>query len=304
MESNSHKIDISQVDVSRIPRRNVWEDIRKLWYKFSLNKVSVVGLALILIIAAIAIFYKSFAPYPDHVGAMVDFKNACMPPSWQHPFGTDQVGRDILSRVMYAFRGALLMGIVAILAILPLGGLLGLIAGYWNGRFISNFIMRVADVFLSLPTLILVMCVSSIMVPSTRNAMLAISISWWPWYTRLVYGIVTSTRNEIYIRSAEVLGANVWHILLKEILPNALGPILTKMTLDFGVAILAGATLSFVGMGEQPPAPSLGAMVSAGVGYLPDQWWMAVFPALAIMLIVLGFNLLGDGIGDMLSDAE
>ncbi|HOG01068.1 MAG TPA: ABC transporter permease [Clostridia bacterium] len=304
MESCPNKIDISQVDVSRIPRRNAGENIRKLWYKFSLNRVSVVGLALILLIAAAAIFYRSIVPYPEHIGAMVDFKNACMPPSWQHLCGTDQAGRDILSRIIYAFRGALTMGVVAILAILPLGGVLGLVAGYWNGRFVSNLIMRVADVFLSLPTLILVMCVSSIMTPSTRNAMLAISISWWPWYTRLVYGIVTSTRNEVYIRSAEVLGANVWHILLKEILPNALGPILTKMTLDFGVAILAGATLSFVGMGEQPPAPSLGAMVSAGVGYLPDQWWMAVFPALAIMLIVLGFNLLGDGIGDMLSDAE
>ncbi|HWQ58039.1 MAG TPA: ABC transporter permease [Clostridia bacterium] len=304
MESSSNRIDISQVDVSRIPRRNAGENIRKLWYKFSLNRVSVVGLVLILLIMTVAIFYKSIAPYPDHVGAIVDFKNASQSPSWEHLCGTDQVGRDIFSRILYAFRGALMMGIVAILAILPLGGILGLIAGYWNGRFVSNLIMRVADVFLSLPTLILVMCVSSIMTPSTRNAMLAISISWWPWYTRLVYGIVTSTRNEVYIRSAEVLGANVWHILLKEILPNALGPILTKMTLDFGVAILAGATLSFVGMGEQPPAPSLGAMVSAGVGYLPDQWWMAVFPALAIMLIVLGFNLLGDGIGDMLSDAE
>ncbi len=304
MESCRSRIDVSQVDVARIPKRNAWEDARKLWYKFSLNKVSVVGFALILLIVIVAIFYKSLAPYPEHVGAMVDFKNACLAPSWEHLCGTDQVGRDILSRIMYAFRGALTMGIVAILAILPLGGVLGLIAGYWNGRFVSNLIMRIADVFLSLPTLILVMCVSSIMAPSMRNAMLAISISWWPWYTRLVYGIVTSTRNEIYIRSAEVLGAGTWHILIKEILPNALGPILTKMTLDFGVAILAGATLSFVGMGEQPPAPSLGAMVSSGVGYLPDQWWMAVFPAFAIMLIVLGFNLLGDGIGDMLSDAE
>jgi peptide/nickel transport system permease protein len=304
MESNANRIDVSRVDVSRIPSRNAREDIRKLWYKFTLNRLSIVGLALILIIITVAVFYKTFAPYPDHIGAMVDFKNACQAPSWEHLCGTDQAGRDILSRIMYAFRGALTMGIVAILAILPLGGILGLIAGYWNGRFISNLIMRVADVFLSLPTLILVMCVSSIMTPSMRNAMLAISISWWPWYTRLVYGIVTSTRNEIYIRSAEVLGASSWHILIKEILPNALGPILTKMTLDFGVAILAGATLSFVGMGEQPPAPSLGAMVSAGVNYLPDQWWMAVFPSLAIMLIVLGFNLLGDGIGDMLSDAE
>ena len=128
--------------------------------------------------------------------------------------------------------------------------------------------------------------------------------SWWPWYTRLVNNIVVSTRNEVYIRSAEVLGASNTHILFKQILPNALGPILTKVTLDMGWAIMAGATLSFIGMGEQPPTPSLGSMVSAGVSYMPDQWWLSTFPALAIMLIVLGFNLAGDGIKDMLSSDE
>lgn len=196
------------------------------------------------------------------------------------------------------------MGIGCLLIVVPLGGILGLIAGYWNGKFISNFIMRLADVFLALPALILVMCVSSIMEASLSNAMLALSVSWWPWYTRLVYGIVVSTRNETYIRSAEVLGASRAHILLREILPNTLSPILTKVTLDMGWAVMAGATLSYVGMGEQPPTPSLGSMVNSGINFLPDQWWMSVFPALAIMLIVLGFNLTGDGIKDMLSSEE
>ena len=196
------------------------------------------------------------------------------------------------------------MGIGCLLIVVPLGGILGLIAGYWNGKFISNFIMRLADVFLALPALILVMCVSSIMEASLSNAMLALSVSWWPWYTRLVYGIVVSTRNETYIRSAEVLGASRAHILLKEILPNTLSPILTKVTLDMGWAVMAGATLSYVGMGEQPPTPSLGSMVNSGINFLPDQWWMSVFPALAIMIIVLGFNLTGDGIKDMLSSEE
>jgi peptide/nickel transport system permease protein len=142
------------------------------------------------------------------------------------------------------------------------------------------------------------------MKPSLQNAMLALCISWWPWYTRLVYGIVVSKRNETYVLSAEILGASDWHIITREILPNTLGPVFTKITLDMGWAILAGATLSYVGMGEQAPTPSLGAMVSNGVNYLPDQWWMAVFPALSIMLIVLGFNLAGDGIKDMLSNVE
>ncbi len=185
------------------------------------------------------------------------------------------------------------MGIGCLAVVVPLGGILGLIAGYFNGRFISNFIMRLADVFLALPALILVMCVSSIMKPTLMNAMLALCVSWWPWYTRLVNNIVVSSRNEVYIRAAEVTGSSNAHILFREILPNALGPVLTKVTLDMGWAIMAGATLSYLGMGEQPPTPSLGAMVSDGVAYLPDQWWMSIFPALAIMLIVLGFNLAG-----------
>lgn len=298
------KIDITKIDESRLPKRDRVEHLQKIWYKFSLSKVSVVGLAIVILVVLAAIFYKFIVPYPEDVGAVVNFKAANQPPSMAHIMGTDPTGRDIFSRIIYAFRGALKMGIGCIAVVVPIGGILGLISGYWNGTWVSNLIMRLADVFLALPALILVMCVSSIMKPSLTNAMLALCVSWWPYYTRLVNNIVVSTRNEVYIRSAEVLGASNGHILFREILPNTLGPILTKMTLDMGWAIMAGATLSYVGMGEQPPTPSLGGMVSNGVGYLPDQWWLSVFPAFAIMLIVLGFNLTGDGIKDMLSDTE
>lgn len=304
MENNKTRIDISSVDVSKLPSKNRMTELRKKWYKFSLNKLSVVGLAIIILVVLCAIFYKLIVPYPEDVGAVVKFSEALEAPSADHILGTDATGRDMFSRIIYAFRGALTMGIGCLLIVVPLGGILGLIAGYWNGKFISNLIMRLADVFLALPALILVMCVSSIMEASLTNAMLALSVSWWPWYTRLVYGIVVSTRNETYIRSAEVLGASKAHILLREILPNTLSPILTKVTLDMGWAVMAGATLSYVGMGEQPPTPSLGSMVNSGINFLPDQWWMSVFPALAIMLIVLGFNLTGDGIKDMLSSEE
>lgn len=304
MKIEGYTMDTSLVDESRLPKKNHLEQIRKLWYKFSLNKVSVVGLVIILVILFIAIFYQYIAPYPEDIGAVVKFDQASQAPSLEHIMGTDTTGRDIFSRICFAFRGAFTMGIGCLIVVVPLGGVLGLISGYFNGKFISNLIMRVADVFLALPALILVMCVSSIMKPTLTNAMLALCVSWWPWYTRLVNNIVVSTRNEVYIRAAEVTGASNAHILFKEILPNALGPVLTKVTLDMGWAIMAGATLSYLGMGEQPPTPSLGAMVSDGVGYLPDQWWMSIFPALAIMLIVLGFNLAGDGIKDMLSDNE
>ena len=295
---------ISQVNNSNIPKRNRLEQARKLWYKFSLSKLSVVGLTIILLVVFCAIFVPFIAPYPEDAGAVVNYSQASQAPSLEHIFGTDTSGRDLFSRILFSFRGALIMGVGCLAVVVPVGGILGLIAGYYNGRFISNFIMRLADVFLALPALILVMCVSSIMTPSLMNAMLALCVSWWPWYTRLVNNIVVSTRNEVYIRSAEVLGASNTHILFKQILPNALGPILTKVTLDMGWAIMAGATLSFIGMGEQPPTPSLGSMVSAGVSYMPDQWWLSTFPALAIMLIVLGFNLAGDGIKDMLSSDE
>ena len=304
MENNKTRIDISSVDVSKLPSKNRLTELRKKWYKFSLNKLSVVGLVIIILVVLCALCYKFIVPYPEDVGAVVKFSEALEAPSADHILGTDATGRDMFSRIIYAFRGALTMGIGCLLIVGPLGGILGLIAGYWNGKFISNFIMRLADVFLALPALILVMCVSSIMEASLSNAMLALSVSWWPWYTRLVYGIVVSTRNETYIRSAEVLGASRAHILLREILPNTLSPILTKVTLDMGWAVMAGATLSYVGMGEQPPTPSLGSMVNSGINFLPDQWWMSVFPALAIMLIVLGFNLTGDGIKDMLSSEE
>ena len=251
---------ISQVNNSNIPKRNRLEQARKLWYKFSLSKLSVVGLTIILLVVFCAIFAPFIAPYPEDAGAVVNYSQASQAPSLEHIFGTDTSGRDLFSRILFSFRGALIMGVGCLAVVVPVGGILGLIAGYYNGRFISNFIMRLADVFLALPALILVMCVSSIMTPSLMNAMLALCVSWWPWYTRLVNNIVVSTRNEVYIRSAEVLGASNTHILFKQILPNALGPILTKVTLDMGWAIMAGATLSFIGMGEQPPTPSLGSM--------------------------------------------
>lgn len=225
---------ISQVNNSNIPKRNRLEQARKLWYKFSLSKLSVVGLTIILLVVFCAIFAPFIAPYPEDAGAVVNYSQASQAPSLEHIFGTDTSGRDLFSRILFSFRGALIMGVGCLAVVVPVGGILGLIAGYYNGRFISNFIMRLADVFLALPALILVMCVSSIMTPSLMNAMLALCVSWWPWYTRLVNNIVVSTRNEVYIRSAEVLGASNTHILFKQILPNALGPILTKVTLDMG----------------------------------------------------------------------
>lgn len=287
-----------------IPKKDYLEKIRKAWYKFSLNKLSVVGLAIILLVLILAVFQPLIAPYPKHVGAIVDFANANRPPSGTYIMGTDTVGRDIMSRIFYAFRGAFTMGLGVLAVAVPIGGVLGLIAGYWKGRWVSTLILRITDIFLALPPTILALSVCALLRPTLMNAMIALMIAYWPSYTRLVYSMSSSIRNEMYIKSAELLGSSNSHILFREILPNCVGPTLTKMTLDMGWVILNGATLSFVGLGEQPPTPSLGTMVADGAKYLPEQWWISIFPALAIMVIVLGFNLMGDGIKDMLSSEE
>jgi peptide/nickel transport system permease protein len=210
------------------------------------------------------------------------------------------MGRDILSRIIFAFQDALLMAIVVLALAVPLGVLLGLIAGYFQGRWIDTIIMRITDIFLAVPPLILALAVAAVLKPNLVNTMIAVTVMWWPWYTRLLYGRASSMRNDYFVTAAELTGASKFHIVFREILPNCLSPIFTKMALDVGWVILIEASLSFVGLGQQPPTPALGQMVSDGATYMPTLWWMTIFPALAIVLILLGFNLMGDGIRDML----
>ncbi len=275
------------------------ENWRIYRYKFTRNKLSVVGLILVGLSIFFAIFALVIVPYPKHIGAFVDYANASQPPSAQHWFGTDNMGRDVFSRVIYCFRGALVMSIVVLAISVPVGTLLGLIAGYHHGTWIDTLIMRITDVFLSVPALILALCIASILKPNMMNSMLAVTIMWWPWYTRLVYGQASSISREYFVRNAELVGASKMHIMMREILPNCLSPITTKMALDVGWVILMGASLSFVGLGEQPPTPAFGQMISDGSKYMPDLWWMTIFPALGVVFMILGFNFLGDGIRDM-----
>ncbi len=274
-------------------------DYRKSWHKFSKNYVSVVGLGVVLLVALVAVFAPYLAPYPGHAEFYVNFPEARESPNWVHVFGTDQFGRDVLSRIFFGFRYSLMMAVVVLsLVVLP-GVVLGLVAGYYRGGKVDVVIMRAADIFLAVPPLVLALSICSVLTPSVFNAMMAVSLMWWPWYTRLVYSISSSLRNEAFVQAAEITGASPFHIIFREILPNCLGPILTKMTLDAGWVILIGASLSFVGLGAQPPTPDLGTMVSDGSKLLPEQWWISMFPALAIVLVILGFNLLGDGVRDL-----
>jgi peptide/nickel transport system permease protein len=276
------------------------ENLRKSWYKFSRNKLSVIGLVVVLVVILSALFARWVAPYPQHASAYVDYKNASQPPSFRFLMGTDIFGRDIFSRIIFAFRGALWMAILVLVISVPVGVLLGLIAGYYKNTWIDTLVMRLTDIFLAVPPLILALAIASVLKPNLTNSMLAVTVMWWPWYTRLVYGMASSYRNENFVVAAELTGASKAHILFREILPNCLSPVFTKMALDVGWVILIGASLSFVGLGEQPPTPALGQMVSDGARYMPDLWWYTVFPALAIVVVILGFNLIGDGIRDML----
>ena len=275
------------------------ENMKIYCYKFSRNKLSIIGLIIVAACFLLAIFAEYITPFPEHSREFVDYANASQAPNSIYWFGTDIFGRDIFSRVIFSYRGAIKMSIIVLCISVPVGVLTGLIAGYYNGKKISTVIMRITDIFLSIPPLILALSVASLLEPNMTNSMIAITISWWPWYTRLVYGMSVSLRNEYFVKNAELIGASRLHILIKEILPNCLSPVYTKIALDVGWVILQGAALSFVGLGEQPPIPAFGQMISDGTKYMPDMWWMTIYPSLAVAFMIVGFNFLGDGIRDM-----
>jgi len=297
-------VSFTPQQIKQLEHESKRENRGRSWYKFSRNPMSVVGLVMVVALVLLAIFAPVVTPYPRHAGPFTDFPHAKLVPNLQYLFGTDQIGRDILTRIVFGLRSSLLMGVMVLVIVVPPGVLLGLVAGYFQGTWIDTVIMRITDIFLAVPALILALAIASVLEPNLWNGMIAVSLMWWPWYTRLVYGVASQLRNEYFVTAAEVTGASTAHILFREILPNTVSPILTKMSLDIAWVIIIGAMLSFVGLGVQPPEPSLGTMVSDGARYLPDQWWIAIFPALAIVVVVLGFNLLGDGVRDMFASEE
>jgi peptide/nickel transport system permease protein len=263
------------------------------------NPLSLIGLILVGVVLFSAVFADLITPFPAHVGAVVDFANFNQPPHWPNIFGTDLVGRDLFTRIVYAYRISLILGIVVLAIAVPIGVAIGLAAGYLGG-WTEYLLMRLTDVFLSIPPLVLAMSIMGLLEPTLTNGMIAVTAMWWPWYTRLVYNIARSEKEEGYVLAAEVIGASKLHIMFREILPNCVPSIITKMTLDFGFVILIASSLSFLGLGVQPPTPDLGSMVAEGAKYLPDSWWLTVFPGLAILIAVFGFNLIGDALREIL----
>ncbi|WP_049996238.1 ABC transporter permease [Halococcus sediminicola] len=275
-----------------------WELWKRGWQRFTSRPMSVIGLGIIIAVVIAAVLAPVIAPYPQHAGSYTNFQDALTSPSLDHPFGTDNVGRDVLSRVLFGYRLSLTMAVVVLGFGVPFGVFLGLVAGYYGG-WVETVIMRMTDTALALPPLVMALAITSALQPTLWNAMLAVAALWWTWHTRLVQSIVASERNEEYVQAAELAGASGPHIMFREILPNCLSPILVKVTLDAGFVILIGAGLSFIGVGVQPPQPGLGTMVSQGTDYLPNSWWYPIFPGAAIFVLVMGFNMLGDGLRDV-----
>lgn len=268
-------------------------------YTLSRSPLSMIGFVLVALFLIIALIGPMIITFPGDITGAVHMDQKLKPPSRAHPFGTDEVGRDIYSRVVIGTQLSLQIGLIIIIVAMGIGVPLGILAGYMGG-WVNNLIMRITDIFLSVPGLLLALAIVGALGPGIKNAMIALSIVWWPGYVRLVQGKTLSLREESFVEAAKSIGASRLRIIFSHILPNCTSPIIVKASMDMGMAILFAANLGFIGVGAQPPIPEWGAMISVGRNYLPDHWWMATFPGVAILITVLGFNLLGDGLRDVL----
>ncbi|WP_248905229.1 ABC transporter permease [Halocatena marina] len=278
------------------------ERLGRIAYRFRQNPLSVLGLAIIIALVLVAVFAPVIAPSPRDAGYQghpeVHFSEKYQSPSLEYLFGTDGAGRDIFSRTIFGLRLSLWIGVVVLTLAVLVGVPVGLIAGYVGG-IPGAALMRITDVFLSVPPLVLALGVSVALKANLTNAMIAIAAVWWPWYARLTYGEVVAIKTEEFVEASRGIGASSFRTIFREILPNVIAPITVKISLDMGYAILVAAALGFIGLGAQPPTPELGTMVSQGRNNLPEVWWHSTFPGLAIFVTVLGFNFLGDGLRDM-----
>jgi peptide/nickel transport system permease protein len=275
------------------------ENWQRGFYRFRQSALSMVGLTITVFIFLVALTGPLWVPYPADAAGAVHVKERFQPPSPEHPFGTDEMGRDIFTLVVIGARVSLSVGVVVLISATTIGILLGAIAGFVGG-YTSELIMRVTDIFLTVPSLILAIAVAAALGPSVLNMMLAISLVWWPGYCRLVRAEVTSRKQDLYVQAARASGASQRRIIFTHILPNITSPIIVKASLDMGFAILTAAALGFVGVGAKPPTPEWGAMFSAARSYVPQYWWYPFFPGMALFLTVFAFNLLGDGLRDVL----
>lgn len=260
------------------------------------SPLAVIGFVVVLFWVVVSLAAPLIAPH-DPI-SFLDVMNRLAPPSHLYPMGTDADGRDVLSRVLYGGRYSLGIGVGVVSLGMLVGLILGGVAGYVGG-FVDDAIMRVADIVLAFPIIILAMAIAAALGPSALNATIAMIVIWWPTYARVVRGLVIELREREFVLAARALGVPGWRILIRTVLPNTIGPIIVLVTLDIGNAILTVAGLSFISFGVPQPTPEWGNMISYAQAY-PDQWWMSVFPGIAIFTAIMGFNFFGDALRDAL----
>ena len=270
----------------------------EVWQRLVKNKMAMLGLAILVLLALCAIFADVIADYETKVVAQ-NIANRLKGPSAEHWFGTDEFGRDIFARMVHGSRVSLVVGLISVSVSLVAGGTLGALAGFYGGR-VDNVIMRVMDIFLAVPSILLAITIVAALGTNLVNVMLAIGISGTPGFARIVRAAVMSVKDQEFVEASRAIGASNATIIFREIIPNCLAPIIVQSTLSVASAILSTASLSFIGLGVQPPDPEWGAMLSSGRNFLRDAVHLTLFPGLAIVVTILALNLLGDGLRDAL----
>lgn len=272
------------------------EEAKLIFKLIRMNPTSMAGLVIVAAFIVLGLIAPYITPYPqDAWGLTYNVENRFQPPSLTHPFGTDELGRDVFSRVILGARFSLIISVGVVGLALLIGIPVGLIAGYLGGR-VAAVLMRITDMFLAFPPLLLAIALAATLGRGLLNVIIALAISWWPWYSRLIFVQVNSIKNLPYVDAARIVGLSPLKIMLKHILPNALTPITVQAALDMGSAILEAAGLSFLGVGVNPPTPEWGLLVSEGWASINVAWWISLFPGLAILITVIGFNLLADAV--------
>ncbi len=260
------------------------------------NKLMTVGAAMAIVIVLIGVLAPLIAPSaPDGTSPT----QTLLAPSASHWFGTDQLGRDVFSRILYGARVSPLIALLVLVLAIAVGVPLGVAAGYFRGA-VDDVIMRITDVFLAFPALLLALAIAAVLPPSIGSVTFAVALTWWPWYTRLIRGQAASVSRRPYVEGARAAGVSHLRILFRHVLPNSLTPLIVQVSLDVSAVILTVSALSFLGLGAQDPTPDWGLMVSQGQQYFQTQWWLVTFPGIAILLTAVAFNLLGDGLRDVL----